>query len=216
MKIKNQSIKALAIAVGVTASSAAMADTFTAAASVNGAITLAQISPLDFGTLVATSIDVAGTAAAPGGGGATINSAAHLEIDVDGTVSTTQGAGTFGATIQSLVDGAPASIQVQGAAPFTNITVSSAQELAATGSVTLDHTVGGTSVPQFLLTDLTFDTSSGLTAPDGTPDTQGQTDGSGDMDIIVGASIYTDESAAASETYQDGAYEGDYEVSVSY
>lgn len=220
MKMQKHTIKALAIAVGVTASSGvAMADTFTAQASVNGAITLAQINPLDFGTLVATNASSAGTAITQGTGtvAATVGSAAYIELAIDNTVTENAAGDTYGATLVSLVDGTRGEIQVQGAAPFTNITVSSAQQFSASGSVTLDHTVGGTSVPQFIMADLLFDTSNGLVAPDGAADTQGQTDSNGDMDIYVGATLYTDESGTTNpETYQDGAYEGDYEVSVSY
>ncbi len=202
MKMQKHTIKALAIAVGVTAASgAAMADIFTATATVNSAITLAETTALDFGTIVATSSSDTD---------ATIGGTATLEVSVNGTISTAASTGSATATVTSLIDGAPAELTVSGAPSFVTINV-------AEGTLNaMSHSSGAPAIPDFTITELQFDTSNSATAPDGTEgDATGVTDGTGAMTIIVGATIQVANDGNGT-TYTDGTYSGDYEVLVTY
>ncbi len=202
MKMQKHTIKALAIAVGVTAASGtAMADIFTATATVNSAITVTETTPLDFGTIVATtSSSTVATAAGT----------ATLEVSVNGTISVAEATGTASATITSLVDGAPAELTISGAPAFVTINV-------AEGTLNpMSHSSGAPAIPDFTITELQFDTSNAGTAADGTEgDATGVTDGTGDMTIIVGATIQVPDDSNGT-VFTDGTYSGDYEVLVTY
>lgn len=128
--------------------------------------------------------------------------AAHSDPVLKATMTVNPGGSTSenpagNARIRHLGGALPAIIQVTGGAPNTTLSVT-----PDPGSILLTHTVLSTGVPQFVVKDFLA-----LPAPTGT------TDGDGNLQISVGATL---ETLATPSAYAEGTYSGTHTITVSY
>ncbi len=172
----------------------------TASVTVQNALTLAEVSSLDLGTIRAAA-DPAGTVTAT------------IVIDSDGVTAPVTASGGAAAVIQSLVDGAPAAYTVSGAANFASLTVT----LPPAGGIAVTN--GAPAGAQFTIDSFegtlttANDTTIALTnAAGGIAVTA---DATGNLAFNVGATLTTD-ATATTGAYADSAYSGSYTVDVSY
>ena len=219
--------KILATAIAITVSGSLMAGTLTptATATVDSTIAFAETTPMDFGTFVAsTGVDTAATNCVGATTGTPTASCtdASLVLGLDGNVTVTQGSeANTAATVIHLSGGQAAQLDVTGIAGFSTVKFSSTMlsdaNVASSGTATLSHSSGSPSIPDFRLTNLKFDANGDGTADtaDTNGDVSGTADGSGNVTLTVGATLYTI-AQTADTTYADGAYTGTYDVTVSY
>ena len=120
---------------------------------------------------------------------------ATMTITPKGKISLTK-AGD--ARITPIHEAEPGLVQVIGAAPFHDMNIDTTQA----DTVYLSHKKAGTASARFLVED--FKTL---------PADQGRTDRDGNLEIHVGATLKTEKT---SKKYQEGDYEGQYELTVSY
>lgn len=215
----------LGIALLFAGSNLAMAETVSvpATVTVNNAINFTFTGTLDFGTVRATpdrtTTTPAHTVAAASCAGLTLaaNPATPIGAQVTPALCTAAGSN---AVMQS-VGGTPARpvLTIAAVAPFTtmNIQVPAAATLGAAIPLTAST---GPGTPQMFLSAFTAYKTNGtpgaitLTAGAGTI----QTDGTGTATFTVGATIGTDPAAdvLTAFAYQDLAYSGSFDVSVTY
>lgn len=119
---------------------------------------------------------------------------ATLTLATNGSVSVTS-AGS--ARITPLGGAQVGVIQVAAGAPYAMVTIT-----PEAGSIFLAHTVLGASAARFIARDF-------ITNPPGS----GVLDASGNLDILVGATLETEVTANA---YAEGSYSGIYSLTVSY
>jgi hypothetical protein len=196
---------------------------------VSNGFTLASTTNINFGTIRATQTS-AGTAVA---------NTAFVAISGDGAVTT--GASDTTGVITSIVDGAPALFDISGAAPFTNLTLSTLDDstfvpfnaaaavagrfgivgmgatAAASDAVELS-TAGGVATDVLFFSAEASQTQivGGLNDGDAyTPASANlRTDDTGAVGLAIGGYLYMLDTATASPS--DGAYTGSYEITVSY
>ncbi len=202
---------------------------------VSNGFTLANPTAITFGTIRATQ----------SAAGAAVTDTAYLLIEADGTtVTESPGTGTNDGVISSLVDGAPAEYTIADAAPFTNLTLLTADDATyipfnATAVVTGRFGIvgmgavetGGLISPIELTTSgggatdvLYFTAETAQTLITGNGTTSGdpydadnpnlRTDGNGEVGLNIGGYLYMLNAATASPS--DGAYTAAYEITVSY
>jgi hypothetical protein len=198
---RNQIQKSLVVAGVTLASFAAFSqqnETTTASVTVQNAFTLTEVTGLSFGTITASQV----------------SGASSIEINADGTAGDTDGTG-----IRILAPGSAATYTIAGAAPFTDLKVSTNVD-----SVDLTNANAPGDNPDFTLSDFTLTDGTVTGALNSTAFTE---DGSG------GGSISTDVGGGASLSLggtltlatrpgsddillTDGAYEGQFTITVSY
>ncbi|MFC1750716.1 DUF4402 domain-containing protein [Pseudomonadota bacterium] len=120
---------------------------------------------------------------------------ATMVLGTDGKISSIVNAGT--ARITTLGGALAGVVRVSGAAPNYGVTIT-----PEAGSIFLTHTLPG-DLARFIVKD--FVTSP--TNPDG------RTDSNGDLVIKIGATLETE---ATSKIYENGTYNGTYDLTVSY
>lgn len=209
MFIKN-SVKLAVVAVSVmSAASAVVAQetiSSTATVTISNAFTLAEVTPLTFGSFRLSASS-----------GST--DTATIEVANDGTTEVTATGNTSGTV---LTDGTLGEYTISGAAPFTNLV------LANDGTnVELDSS-NGTSVAlntpsdngtDFVMTiPLTKTLVVGGANDGATITTSGnvQTDTTGAVGFRIGGELAYDPASATNETPADGVYTGSYTLTVSY
>ncbi|MFC3120367.1 hypothetical protein [Agaribacter flavus] len=228
---RNHLYTAVVVGALATCSSLTMAQetvNSTATVIVQNAFTLAETTPIDFGTLRVTQ----GAAQTVTAGSATLT---YVTIPGDGSPVTTQTGTTAGGSAStdgqtsSIVDGAPAEYAITGAAPFTALTISvgtgadEALTAAATNRITGMNdtnlvTPGGSASEFFTLYAAATDVYVVGGANDGdqynatTPNLT--TDTNGDVGFTVGGILAYNGAATASP--RDGTYTGSYSITVSY
>lgn len=186
--------KILALALttcSVLALGSAEAETITSTAdvTVQNAIGFTETSALTFGTIVAIGDGTVG------GNAATI----AMGVGAANASTVTNVGGGADDLIIELTVGDRAEYDITGAAPNTglNLTIPSAP-------VVLDCDACSGAQPDFSVATWIANDTAGVVT----------TDGSGDFTLYVGATLSTDPSSTA--PYEDGLYDGDYDVSVNY
>lgn len=197
----------LSIAALGMCSSLALAETVTVPASVtvNNAIDLTFTGTLNFGEVRATADSTAAECAG------LVLSPTSLVLTAAPTSATCSGTGT------SVIQGVGGTVErpvftVAGIAPFTtlNLTVP---------SVAVDLTAAtGPGTAQFQLTNFTAHKTSAPIAAIAITAGAGSfpVDAAGGAVFTVGATLITDPTAVTTITYQDLAYTGSFDVSVTY
>ncbi len=190
-----------AVVVALTSvSSYAESVVSSASVTVQNALTLTEVAGLDLGTIRATA-DPLGVLLA------------EIIIDSDGVTAPATSTTGAPAVIQSLVDGAPASYTVSGAANFASLTVT----LPPAGGIAITN--GAPAGAQFTIDDfegtltVANDTTVALTNAGG--GIVATADATGNLAFNVGATLTTD-ATVTTGAYADSAYTGSYTVDVSY
>lgn len=171
--------------------SAAEAETITSTAdvTVQNAIGFSETNTLSFGTIVAIGDGTVG------GNPATI--AMGIGAANASTVSPVGAAADD--LIIELIVGDRAEYAITGAAPNTGLNLT-----IPAGSITLDCGACSGAQPDFSLGTFIANDVAGVVT----------TDGVGDFTLFVGGTLSTDATAVA--PYEDGLYDGDYDVTVAY
>lgn len=120
---------------------------------------------------------------------------ASMVLATDGSISTSDNGG---ARLVAISGAAPGHISLQGAAALYDLTIT----VQATTIYLTHETLPG--APRFEISNFT-------TLPSGT----GRTDNEGNLDILVGATLRTEDVTPA-EVYPDGNYSGTYVLTVEY
>jgi hypothetical protein len=208
MKQRNFKLaKSLSVAMILMGSNLALAETVTvpATVTVNNAINFTFTGTLNFGQVRAKAF---GTAANCAGLVMSANPAVALTAATTGTQFAAACTTTTTAVVQA-VGGTPARpvFTIAGVAPFTTLTL-------ALPSTAVNLTAAtGPGTAQFKLVDFTGYRTSGTPAA---VTTTIQTDATGGAVFNVGATLITDPTAPTTITYQDLAYSGNFDVSVTY
>ncbi|MGQ8367403.1 hypothetical protein [Glaciecola sp. 1036] len=194
------SLFAAAAALGTTSAMAQESVTSSASVVVQNAFDLAEVAPLDFGTVRATvdsdptddttNVSVASFALSPAG--------------TTGSVAVAGGATTV-AQLSVISSGTPAEFAITNAAPFTSITLNAVSDFDLVNSAAAP----GTAV--FGVTSVVF-RETGATA-NGTSVT---TDINGEAGFTLGATLETDDATTAQTNYSDGTYSGTFVMEVQY
>ena len=173
-----------------------------ASVTVQNALILTEVAGLDFGTIRAMADPLLA------------GDIATLTIDSDGVTPPATATGGANAVIQSLVDGAPASYTVAGAANFATLTVTLPP--AASAIPVSNGAPGGA---QFTLDTfegtLTVANDTGVALTNAAGGVAVVADGSGNLAFNVGAILSTS-AVVSTGTYSDSGYTGSYTVDVSY
>lgn len=199
----------------------------TATVTVQNSFTFNNPTPIDFGTLRVTQ---------PAAQVVTAGSAtpAFVTIPSDGTpVTVTNGtaaSATDNATINSIVDGAPAEFTITDAAPFTDLQITMDAtgiplDLTAAGTPSVEgvngvevRQAGDTSDNYFIIYALPSEITVVGGNNDGDPYNNTtpnlRTDGTGAVGFLLGARLAYN--GAATSSPSDGAFTGTYTVEVSY
>ena len=223
-KRKNLNV-ALAVSSVLLASSATVQAeqvSGTATVTVQNAFTLASTTAIDFGTLRVTSTGVAANTATPG----------FTSLSVDGTQTATNGVnGGDQVTISVIAPGTPGRIDVTGAAPFTNLTVELAtggDDVNVTGGNPGDGfaginnvdltTAGAAAADKFVMyvgatqTRIEGGVNNATPYDDSAPNLR--TDATGAVGLSFGGDLKWNEASTISPA--DGAYTGNYQITVTY
>ncbi len=206
-------LKGLSAAALLAGANLAMAETVTvpATVTVNNAINFTFTGTLDFGQVRAKASPTAATCVGlqlPASAGAATLITPAGTVAAYNTACTTKTDTTNGLSLQA-VGGTPARpvFTIAGVAPFTTLQLalpSAAEDLTAST---------GPGTAQFQLVDFTAFKTSGT--PGGVTTTI-STDATGGATFNVGATLITDPSGPTTSNYQDLAYTGDFDVSVTY
>lgn len=195
-------VLAATLAVASTTALAQESVTSQATVTVQNAFTLTEVTPINFGTLRVSQDAVTTTV-----------TAATYSVFADGSpaaVSNTAGE----AEITALVAGTPGEYTITNAAPFTVVTISDYD----VGGVDLVNASAPSTAPGFtvLFDDATTQIVGGINDGDtlnaGTTDLQ--TDVNGAVGFILGGVLSTE--PANDTAYIDGAYVGNYTLTVEY
>mmetsp|Transcript_63831 Transcript_63831/g.201952 ORF Transcript_63831/g.201952 Transcript_63831/m.201952 type:complete len:218 (-) Transcript_63831:164-817(-) len=195
-------VLAATLAVGSTAVVAQENVTSTATVTVQNAFTLTEVAAINFGTLRVSQDAVA-----------TTTTAATYPVPADGSPATTSNT-TGEAEITALVAGTPGQYAVTNAAPFTVLTISDYD----VGGVRLVNASAPSTAPGFTVlfddatTQIVGGINDGATLDAGTTDLQ--TDVNGEVGFILGGVLSTE--PADIDPYIDGAYTGNYTLTVEY
>ncbi|MGB3725133.1 MAG: hypothetical protein WA981_05150 [Glaciecola sp.] len=194
------SLFATSMILGATSVVAQESVTSSASVVVQNAFDLAEVAPLDFGTVRAT-VD-----SDPTDDSASV-SIASFAIGTDGTVGSVSLAGgaTTAASMSVISDGSPAEFSITNAAPFTEITLNVPSGFDIVNSSAPPGTaVFG--VGTFLFREV--GATSDATAID--------TDINGEVSFTMGATLSTDDNAAAQTNYAEGTYTASFVMEVEY
>lgn len=183
-----------AIALGATTLLAETVNT-TASVTVQNAFNLTQVNPLSIGTIRAVA-DPAGT------------NQSTILIPADGSAPSTTTAANTSAAI--LVAGSPATYTVDGAAPFSSLTLT-----LPAGPVNVTASAAPPGTPKFTLGTFAGYITSGPNSGTAYAAANLQTNATGEVSFSVGATLSTD-SAVTTLPYIDGAYSGTFPVIVVY
>jgi hypothetical protein len=211
----------ISVAIAATAlltSSVAFAEqvTSTATVTVQNAFTLAEVAPLNFGTLRVTQ-ELAQTAATP----------AFISLPVDGSAMLPT-AGDNGGSITAITQGTIAEYAITNAAPFTNLSVtvtSQANQLTVSTSGALVGvngstlvTAGGGAAEFFTIYAYVGDTNIVGGANDGDALSASadnlRTDAAGSVGLQLGGVLAFNPLAGVSPS--DGVFSGSYTLEVTY
>jgi hypothetical protein len=194
-------VLAATLAVGSTAVVAQENVTSTATVTVQNAFTLTEVAPINFGTLRVSQDAVA-----------TTTDAATYTVPADGSPATVSNeAGE--AEITALVAGTPGEYAITNAAPFTVVTISDYDT-----NITLANASAPSTAPGFTVTfadattQIVGGANDGETLDAGTTDLQ--TDVNGEVGFILGGVLTTEPDNV--NAYIDGAYVGNYTLTVEY
>ncbi|MFT6330210.1 MAG: hypothetical protein ACJAYN_002150 [Bermanella sp.] len=216
---KRNHINVAIAATALLASSAAFAETVTSTATVTvqNAFTLAEVVPLNFGSLRVTQPGAQATA-----------TPTFITLPVDGSAMIATD-GNASASMTAITQGTIAEYAISNAAPFTNLSVtldaSGTNELTATIATSIAGVNGATLVTAGGAADEFFtihaDVSDTLIvggANDGDPLVTAannlRTDGTGAVGLQLGAVLSYN--AAASGSPNDGLFQGSYTLEVTY
>jgi hypothetical protein len=207
--MKNINFVKTAVAITLAASSMVAVAQSTASLEIINGFAVQEDAALIFGTIRAAQ-DLDGGTLTGGNKGAGINilpvvgAAATVSEVVVGTIA--GGGGDEASSVQSLIDGTPASYTVTGAAPGArmNITLPAEFQLDDGSTPAFDVNI--------VNSDVIIATGPNSTAVyDGT---NAETDGTGSVTFLVGGTLTIDEAITAA--IEDGDYTGTYNVVVSY
>ena len=206
MKTFNKNLSVMGAALIATFAGSVAAETVTVpvAVTVDNTIAFTQTGTLDFGTIRANAD---GTAATDCSG---LTMPANPASALNNTLGTAGAAACTdpGDSIIQNVGGTPTrpEFAVAGLAPFTVLTLT----LPTSADLALNPAPAG--APIFRLLDFTAYQSSGTP---GAVTTSVTADGTGDIAFTVGATMITDPTTASLE-YENTAYAGEFDVTVSY
>lgn len=211
----------ISVAVAATAlltSSVAFAEqvTSTATVTVQNAFTLAEVAPLNFGTLRVTQEATQATA-----------TPAFISLPVDGSAMIPT-AGNAGGSITAITQGTIAEYAITNAAPFTNLSVTVASENNQLASSTAGAlvgvngstlvTAGGGATEFFTIYAYVGDTNIVGGANDGDPLSATadnlRTDAAGSVGLQLGGILAFNPAAGVSPN--DGVFSGAYTLEVTY
>lgn len=226
---KRNHISVALAATALLTSSVAFAEqvTSTATVTVQNAFTLAEVAPLNFGTLRVTQPAAQGTA-----------TPAFITLPVDGSAMVATGgteavaatpAGADNASITAITQGTVAEYAISNAAPFTSLSVTldatGTNEVGTTVATSLDGvngatmvTAGGGATEFFTIYADVTDTLIVGGSNDGlalsTAASNLRTDGTGAVGLQLGGVLAFNPAAAASPN--DGVFTGTYTLEVTY
>ena len=209
MKKLNTKLSLLGAALLATTAGVAHAETVTVpiTVSIDNTIAFTQTGTLDFGIVRATADNAAATTCV----GLTMpaNPASPLNATLGTSAGTACTTGAGNAVLQN-VGGTPTrpEFSVTGLAPFTALTLTLPSSPV---TLALNPAPAGASVLE--LHDFTGYQTSGTP---GAVTTTVTADTSGDIVFNVGATMITDPTATATLAYENTAYEGEFDVTVSY
>jgi len=205
---------------------AAETATGTASVTVQNAFDFDQITAINFGTLRATQDrDVDGNSTPT-----TIaySEVAKYRIVTDGSSNVltgyTGGSGDVKSSMTEIVAGTPAEFAVTNAAPFSTLTVTTADPTTALDSdlngdtsivstFTLTTPSDSNSVFHAYIDDTDVRISGGANDGDTLNQSSPQTDATGAVNLIVGANLYMKKDV---DSISDGVYTGNYTIAIDY
>ena len=197
---------AASLSLGASQAFAQESVSSTATVNVSNAFTLAEISPINFGT-VRLSYTHDGTNDFTTSAAMTINADASPATFVAGVDSV---ASVSVASFTEILPGSPAEYSITGAAPFTAVNVTSLPTATLTNPASPGATLALT------VTTTNFEIVGGTNPGDAYVQAGPAnmiTDGTGAVGFVMGGTITT---LATDVTYGDGAYTGTYSVVLNY
>lgn len=201
--------KVIAIALLATAATqvtAAETRTYKASVTVKNAFEVAETTALSFGTVRAQA---AAAAAAT-----TVDSAwVILATDGSFTSGVTGTATPVTSKLQNLQDGSAAEFAISDVSNFTAMTIT------MPASIILTAASSNPTAPKFTVDTFTFKPTVGTSTDTDFSTGNAATitsDGAGQANFLVGATLTTGETTAADMSYSEELYEGSYDITVSY